>query len=416
MPTGTNLSFSVDRSGVSFYLAIFVYFSIMALLLLFCSAAHAQAQSAEELKSEINRIEKESIELTDERRILRKAVQDLVESSRQVEDWFEKLNILNNKIKKLRQKVSDFSVQAWERMELQDLENQRKKMLNDRVNIAGESYESSKHLQSALSVKAKEIGQLNREIQNLDNRIQKLERLREKKAGVLEDIEMTDLPAKKRELAHYEDMRRECLEILNDPNMFCFPSAAADKNRGLKTPLYVPRIYMISLLTEQYMEEILSSPGMKYDAEVLAERVKKIKNRSNELKQTLADRTLPDLDRRIRALRNEIRRLDNRGVDISGCWVLLLGSSYPRVHIAEKEQGTYEAIITEKGDLIRFFKKNHRLFVVERIGPIRFIGTEYSYDAQGNRDSTPIKLFTDKAGSSMVYRSKDQHLGFKRCK
>jgi len=365
--------------------------------------AGAEANHSMEWHTRINAIDDRTERVAGQRKVVLDEIDDLKSFANTTSKWLGAYNRINAQINALQQGQGDYArySRSQRSAELQSLEQERNRIatLNGGTVIDGTTYTSLAQLQQALPEKAMDHTQTNREYRRLTSELLTLDGQRDKYVAKLKVEEISQIEHNKMWVEIYQQDLAICEEFIKDNNMWC-----TTVDVPLSIPSVVPREFVIFTITKDYLAQISTTPGAKFDPKELADRIKTARNRSDRAKQEAKD----NVDQRIADLKRKIAMLEGcLNIDPTGCWVLFLGNNNPVLNIVNNGGDRYTGYITKVGAL-KYFNANQRLFEVRRVNDTTFDGTEYSYTNSGRATRMGLRLISSKDGRMMTYRSNQQ--------
>lgn len=339
--------------------------------------------------------------------------------------WFTASSNIQNKINQARGRSGAYSNLNSQRLqqELQKLEQEKNAIngLNGGATIQGVTFYSIGELKSAMTKKSNEIIELINYEEQIKIDLQSLDIERDKYTAEIElDDELDqqkileeklDYLEEKKSLNQEDFMRRH--EQLKDVNYWCQKINKDSPIKCLHRRLY------ISKLTAHYANQLVTTPGKKYNQNEFAQMIKNARDQSNTAKQEEKDRMdkklikLASIQQQIDVTRKELNKKKIIEIDPSGCWVIPIGTKRPQINIIKNSYGEYDGIITDPGSSA--YKKGKRLFTMARINSTTFEGTEYSHSKSGIQTRIPLRVIVKKGIRNADYRTSDDQLTLLPC-
>ncbi len=385
---------------------------VLAILL---PAAHARAQNRD-AQDRIDAIESRSDQVVEQRRQVREELNRADRLAGIAADWFQKKSRVDTEIQRLEEQKRSGSFNIYDTRQLDDqLQALRRKLdgimrLEGGLPIDGVPFGSLFQLQEEVKRKNSEALQLNDEYVRLTQELRALDQERDALLPQALDQAKTQLRSDKFTLSYLREDLEMLQELVGNNGLWILQSAI---KLGAMAP-HMSRERAITLLTNEYILSVQSTPGKKVDHRELAEKIKKYQAESDAIKREVRERIIPERIREIEELQRRVSLLEGGAREIKGCWVIVVGSgNYPVIEIAGNAQGYYEAILTHVGQL-DFFKRGNRLFSVSRVNDDTYDGTEYSFTAAGRPVKVTLRLVMSRDGKSISYRA-DSLLTLRRC-
>ncbi len=385
---------------------------VLAILL---PAAHARAQNRD-TQDRIDAIESRSDQAAEKRRLVREELNKADRLAWIVTGWFQKKGQVEAEIQRLETQKKTGAFNIYDTRQLDDqLQSLRNKLdgimrLEGGLVIDGDPFNSFFMLQEALKQKNSEAMRLNDEYVRLTQELRALDQERDALLPRARDQEKTGLRFDQFKLGYLQEDLQMLQELVGNNELWILQSSIA---LGAMVP-HMSRERALTLLTNEYILSVQSTPGKKADHRELAEVIKQYQAQSEAIKRQVREHIIPEKMREIEELRQQIKLREGGAGEIRGCWVVMVGSgNYPVIEIAANAQGDFEAIITRVGQL-DFFKRGNRLFSVSRINDDTYDGTEYSFTADGRPVKIPLRLVISRDGKSIHYRA-DSIVTLRRC-
>jgi len=380
------------------------YFLLIILIWFFCVTIPGFADD----QREIQLIDIRAERITLEKKSIRDALRNEILSDKKAEEWFDRFKFVNAQIRRAINKQGGYATFSKKEInkELQSLKQERANVLtlNGGVTIGGKHYSSMSQLQESYNIEEKQ--RLNERYQKLDMKLAVLDKERDELSKDVERQLKSDtllLDNKKEEVRFLQ-------ELVDDDSLFFVKSYYGG------TPLYVTKKMIKDQIKQRYIEEVYQ--GKKFNARELEsiykQSYKQYLEASNRIKEHIKEKVIPGKQKEIADLQRKVADKPTHITDISGCWMIFKpGFKNIIVNIIRYNNDVYDAFITDPGDLKDLGHKHH-LFRVEPKNNTVFVGKEYSTDARGNHTTTLLRLFINKRGDRMNYRS-DDSLSMGRC-
>ncbi len=385
---------------------------VLAILL---PAAHAWAQKRD-AQDRIDAIEVRSDQAAKQRRQVREELNQADRLAGIAADWFQKKSQVDTEIRRLEEQKRSGGFNIYDTRQLDDqLQALRRKLdgimrLDGGLAIDGVPFSSLFQLQEEVKRKNSEALQLNDEYIRLTQELRALDQERDALLPQALDQAKTQLRSDKSTLSYLREDLEMLQELVGNNGLWILQGAI---KLGAMAP-HMSRERAITMLTNEYILSVQSTPGKKVDHRELAEKIKKYQAESEAIKREVRERIIPEKIREIEELQRRVSLLEGGPREIKGCWVIVVGSgNYPVVEIAGNAQGDYEAILIHVGQL-DFFRRGNRLFSVSRVNDDTYDGTEHSFTADGRPVKVALRLVMSRDGKSISYRA-DSILTLRRC-
>lgn len=379
------------------------------------------AQSIRMLKRDMAKVDKEIEELTNKRQALRQQLDDGASFSSQASVWFDKLNRLNQQIREVEKHPYDTYKGQNKDALLNKMKQERGVLasLNGGTVIGDRQYSSIQQLKAAFDQEAKETAEVLKKYNKLISEIEALHRKRDALEMQYKEVASRDSEDIRKEIRDLEGTIQHLEEIISRENVWIMVPGTTtytdQKGKDQTDYLYADKnLIIMSLLITHREQGNLDGTGV--DLNKVKEMISIRRNQSIHMKNVIRKEKVPELEQRISALRSQLDLQETlREANIEGCWKILLPGSndLPVILIVDRGQGTYDGYIQHRGSLITKYRKNYRLFRVQRTSGIAFGGTENSYTADGGIANVPLRLTVNPDGRSMTYAT-DETLQLKQ--
>ena len=388
---------------------------LIALVSLIFAPVPALAQT--QVQYEIQQLDSNAETFTYEKKAARDGLRNLTTFAMEAEVWFGKFDRVNADIRKAQQGTGQYTTFSPSQLNdaLNQLHNERSRVLslNGGATIGGQFFTSMAQLKAAYA-NNQERNDLYQRYSNASTSLTQINRQRDVLSSRLEEQEKNELSLNKMKLRDLEEDLIVISALANDPNLVCLVGFDMVTDGA---PPYMTRKMFGSLVKEKYLNELISTPGKKFNKEEIKQRLLGSLALSNTFKNQIRTIVIPEKQQEIEELRRKIAAEENRSTDISGCWVIFLpDNDNPVINITK---GSYDGIpgyvarITNPGAL-EYLRSNHTLFVVNSVNRSVFEGWEYATDAKGNASTTRLRLLLNNQGDRMDYRADDM-LTMGRC-
>ena len=379
------------------------------------------AQSIRMLKRDMAKVDKEIEELTAKRQALRQQLDDGASFSNQASLWFDKLNRLNQQIRIVEKHPYD-TYKGQNKQTLLDKMKQERGVLaslNGGTVIDGRHYSSIQQLKAAFDQEVEVTAEVLKKYNQLISELEALHRKRDALQMRYKEVASRDPEDIRKEIRELEGTIRHLEEIISRENVWVMVPGTTtytdQKGKDRTDYLYADKnLIIMSLLITHREQGHLDGTGV--DLNKFKEMISNRREQSIHMKNIIRKEKVPELQQRISELHNQLALQETlREANIEGCWKILLPGSnnLPVILIVDRGQGTYDGHIQHRGSLIQQYRKNYRLFRVQRTSGSAFGGTERSYTSDGSIVNVPLRLTVNPDGRSMTYAT-DETLQLKQ--
>ena len=357
------------------------------------------------VQTKIQKIDISVGKIARERSSVTAALRNLTKFAKGAEIWFGRLDKVNAQIRNAQKSKGEYRTFSPSQLNdvLQQLKSERAGILqlNGGATIVGRHYTSIDQLKSAYANISREKDDFNKKWRSLSDALAILDKKRDAASSQLEQHERRDLSWNKINVRILEEEIKDIEDIVNDNKLWCMSGISADVFGETVT-----RRQAMHMIKIEYLKELETTPGKKFNSKELAKRFIAQRDESDRIK---GDRRKILLAKQLelQEVHRRINAEESHSIDISGCWVIFLADKdNPVVNITKSSVFGYVAHITRVG-VLDHIGRGHLLFSVRPVNKIVFEGLEHGTDANGGETTSKLRLILSKDGGRMDYRSDD---------